>query len=68
MEGSTLFNFSAVSLIFMFWGWKMSMGCLYLKGPDSKNSKYRQARTPLGRFPIGRPDFCLWNLLLKNDY
>ena len=38
---------------------------MYLKGPDSKNSKNRQARTLLSRFPIGRPDFCLENLLLN---
>ena len=48
MEGLTLFNFSAIFSIFMFWGRKMSMslkylnyaalmGNLYLKGLDSKN-------------------------------
>ena len=34
------------------------LGILYLKGPDSKNSMNRQARTPLSGLPIGSPDFC----------
>ena len=29
------------------------MGNLYLKDPDSKNSKNKQAKTPLTGFPIG---------------
>ena len=52
LEGSTLFNFSAISAIFKFLGWKISissiylkyvvlLGSWYLKGPDSKNSRNR---------------------------
>ena len=69
-KGSTLFTFSVISSIFMFWGRKMNissiylhyvvlMGNLYLKGLDSKNSKNRQARTPLSGFPIEKPAFYL---------
>ena len=62
MDGSTLFNFSVITSIFMFWGRKISissiylkcvvlLGSLYLKGPDSKNSRNTQASTPLSGFP-----------------
>ena len=73
MVGTTLFYFSAISSIFKFRGRKMRsissiylkyvvlMGSLYLQVPDSKNSKYRHARTPLNGFSIGRPDFFLKN-------
>ena len=70
MEGSTLFNFSAICSIFIFSDKKMSISSmylkyevlmrnLYLKGLDSKNSKNKQAKIPLSRFPIGRPNFSL---------
>ena len=35
------------------------MSSLYLKEPDSKEFKNRQASTPLSGFPMWRPDFCL---------
>ena len=31
---------------------------LYSKGPNSKNSKNRQAKTPVSRFPIAGPILC----------
>ena len=70
MEGSTLFSLSAISSIFMFCCWRISISSiylkyvvllcsLYLKGPDSKNSRNRQANTLLSGFPMGKPYFCL---------
>ena len=41
------------------------MGNLYLKGPDSKNSKNRLARTLPSRFPEGRPDFFFWKFIIE---
>ena len=35
------------------------LGSLYLKEPDSKNSKNTQTNTQLSGFCIGRPEFCL---------
>ena len=64
IEGSTLFILSEISSVLMFRGRKISissiylkyvvlLGSLYLKGPDSKNSRNRKANTPLGGFPWG---------------
>ena len=39
-----------------------SLGIVKLKEPDSKNSRKRQARTPLRGEPMGNPNFCLWIL------
>ena len=38
---------------------------MLLKGPASKNLRYRQARTPLRGDPIASPNFCWWYLPLK---
>ena len=54
-EGSTLINFSLIFPIFMFWGRKMRissmymkyvalMSSLYLKEPNSKESKNKEAK------------------------
>ena len=59
MEGSTLFSFSAISSILMFWCKKKSilsiylkyvmlLGSLYLKRTDSKTSRNRQYHFPRG--------------------
>ena len=37
-----------------------SDGMMRLKGPASRNSRYKQARTPLRGDPMGRPNFCWW--------
>ena len=34
-------------------------GSLYLKEVASRNSRNKQASTPLMGFPMGRPNFCL---------
>lgn len=69
MVGSTEFSFLAMCSISVFVGRRINMssmylkyvqllGSLYLKGPDSRNSRKRHARTPLSGLPMGNPDFC----------
>ena len=35
------------------------MGGMNLKGPDSKNLRKKQAKTPMRGKPLGKPDYYL---------
>ena len=69
MVGSTEFILSVMCSISVFAGRRINMssmylkyvqllGSLYLKEPDSRNSRKRHARMPLSGLPMGHPDFC----------
>ena len=65
MEGSPLFNFTAISSILLFWDRKKSIFSVflkhvvllrtpYLKGPDSKTSKSRYTYFPIPKQKLKR--------------
>ena len=53
-----------IKMSLMYLKYWISFGRMYFKGWDSKNSRQRQARTPLKEDPMGRPNFS-WLLYLK---
>ena len=77
-EGSTLFSFSVISSILIFWSKKISissiyfkyvvlLGGLYLKGPDSKNSIFLNTPTlslQKENFPLST---CVLVMTQKSD-
>ena len=76
IEGSTSLRFLTRLGIFTCDGYRkrissmylkqwLFLGKMYWKGPDSRNSKYRHARTGDKGEPIGNPDFCLQKASLK---
>ena len=65
MVGSRVFNLSVIFIESLFYGYMSnisskkieSLGILNLKGPDSRNSRERHAKTPIRNRPIGKSDF-----------